>query len=101
MDSELSSVSEWLGGKSDAMEADSFIDCFLSSRIVRLPGSELLLLATNSAKKVYEVQNHKLQLYSIQLLKFSSLTQNSFETYLEQLCASAYRPWKNNSGRLI
>ena len=101
MDSELSSVSELLGGKSDAMEADSFIDCFLSSRIVGLPGSELLLLATNSANKIYEIQNHKLQLYSIQLQKFSRLIQNSFETYLEQLGASAYQPRKNNSGRLI
>ena len=41
------------------------------------------------------------ELYSIPSLKFYCLTQNSLNlNYLDQLGASAYRPWTNNSGRL-
>ena len=41
-----------------------------------------------------------MQLYSIQLLEFSHPESKFFETYLDQLGASAYRYWTENYGDL-
>ena len=101
LNSKLPTVSDLLAGKSVGMETDSISDSLLSSLSVRLPASELLLPKKPATKITNKDGKNCNELYSIPSLKFSCLTQNSLNlNYLDQLGASANRPWTNNSGRL-
>jgi len=101
LDSELPSVSDLLAGKSDGMETDSISDSLFLHYLLDYQGLSCCFQKNLPPKITNKDGKNCNELYSITSLKFSCLTQNSLNrNYLDQLGASTYRPWTNNSGRL-